>query len=92
MCIGSIRPRAKLLDLIVDRMRDVCVLLLIDLPSRIPAALGRSATCHGAGAQPAGERDGEAMVESLAGNKPLPAGIRRRSSSAPTACRCLSRR
>ncbi len=81
----------ELLDLTVDRVRHLPVLLAITFRSEFQPPWGGRAHVTSLPLNRLGERDGEALVHKLAGNAGSPPRSSRRSSSAPTGCRCLSR-
>jgi hypothetical protein len=81
----------ELLDLTVDRVRHLPVLLAITFrPEFQPPWTGRSHVTSFA-LNRLGERDGEALVKTLAGSAALAPISSRRSSGALTGCRSLSR-
>ena len=82
----------ELLDLTVERVAQPAGAADRHVPSRIPAALDRPAAGDDAGAQPAGPaRPAPRWSSRSPAARRCPLRSSPRSSSAPTACRCLSR-
>ena len=81
----------ELLDLTVDRVRRLPVLLAITFRPEFEQPWGGRDHVTSLALNPLGERAGEALVQTLAGNAGSPPRWSPRLSSAPTGCRCLSR-
>ena len=86
-------PRAwRLFGRIVDRIRTLRVLLIVTFrPEFEPPWIGRPYVTA-LTINRLAERDIDAMIDRVVGNKLLPAISGRTSSSAPTAFPCLSRK
>ena len=81
----------ELLDLIVERVRSLPVLLIVTFrPEFQPPWTGQPQVTMLA-LNRLDRRDRTALVAQIAGDRALPERSSSRSSSAPTACRCLSR-
>jgi class 3 adenylate cyclase len=81
----------ELLDLTLDRVRRLPVLLIVTFRPEFQPAWGGQPHVTMLALNRLGERDVTTLVRRLAGNAPLEMKSSRRSSSAPTACRCSSR-
>ena len=81
----------ELLDLTVDRVRQLPVLLAITFRPEFQPPWGGRSHVTSLALNRLGERDGAALAKELAGNARLAPMSLRRSLGAPTECRCSSR-
>ena len=76
----------------VDRIKTLGVLLIVTYRPEFDAAVDWTALCDRLSLNRLGERETATMIDSVAGNKALPADMRRTLSSALTASRCSWRK